>query len=228
MESQAFEIFVRRLMDLEFLHPKRADAKLHMRVCPWMQGSGGWDREGTRNEVISRRLCSFCAARLVSSPAAMALEDEVAEAAVDEGAATCIAGKMTPVMQNEAEVAEVAEDRLMEHEYLGHEVVRTLSPPPRDDEDLRPWRKPRRRPKRTDVAQSEGSDSPAKKARLLEDAEAAFVAEDEGALTQNEAEVAEVAEDQGNVAQSETPPPAKKKRLLEGFWVLPFSCIQKP
>ena len=59
-------------------------------------------------------------------------------------------------------------------------------------------------------------------------AETAFVAEDEGALTQNEAEVAEVAEDQGNVAQSETPPPAKKKRLLEGFWVLPFSCIQKP
>ena len=46
--------------------------------------------------------------------------------------------------------------------------------------------------------------------------------EDEGNGTMNER----------NVAQSEgsdaTPPPAKKKRLLEGFWVLPFSCIQKP
>ena len=73
------------------------------------------------------------------------------------------------------------------------------------------------------MAQSEGSDSPAKKARLLEDAEAAFVAEDEGALTQNDAEVAQVAEDEGNVAQR----PANKKRPLEGFWVLPYSLAER-
>ena len=173
------------------------------------------DRGGPIEEASMEQIAEFVSV----------LEELVAEApcvADDEGA-------VTP----DAEVSEDAEHegngskndgsvkknemRFMEHEYLGHDVVRTLSPPPRGD-----W---------GNVAQSEGGDAKppaAKKARLLEDAEAAFVAEDEGALTQNEAEVAEVAEDQGNVAQSETPPPAKKKRLLEGFWVLPFSCIQKP
>ena len=54
-------------------------------------------------------------------------------------------------------------------------------------------------------------------------AETAFVAEDEGALTQNDAEVAQVAEDEGNVAQR----PANKKRPLEGFWVLPYSLAER-
>ena len=50
-------------------------------------------------------------------------------------------------------------------------------------------------------------------------------------MTQNDAEVAQVAEDEGNVAQSDgsdaTPPPANKKRLLEGFWVLPISFAKR-
>ena len=66
------------------------------------------------------------------------------------------------------------------------------------DEALRPMRKPRGRPKRTDVAQSEGSD-------------AVLVGEHEE--EKDEKQVDEK-KDEGSDA---TPPPAKKARLLEGL-----------
>ena len=130
-------------------------------------------------------------------------------------------------MQAMAAEAEVAEDRKGKGEAEVAEDAKRTRVRPMEDEGNGTMNE-------GNVAQSEGGDAtppPAKKARLLEDAEAAFVAEDEGALTQNDAEVAQVAEDEGNVAQSDgsdaTPPPANKKRLLEGFWVLPFSFAKR-
>ena len=69
---QAAEI-ARHLMTLEFLHTE-VGKKLHMRGCPYLKEtdevkatSRSKGSEGKPNEAKSRRLCSYCAARLEES-----------------------------------------------------------------------------------------------------------------------------------------------------------------